>query len=235
MTGAALKTVGDFAFLIDYERGNYADRLSLIALLCLIPTALPFIARLIDNARRSNPLIGAAFVTACLMLAAAVSYDALPRNDALITGHGWSVGKSDIEAVRAIERDSKDRAYTVLANQSVSAAAVSQLGFKRYNDQVFFYPIPTGGVLYDAFLRMTYSEPSRDTAKDAAQLGASDVVYVVLNDYWWNAANLAESLSAIADTEWSFGDAEKGIGRSVKVYKFDFKTPSKRSTATSGS
>lgn len=235
LTGAALKTVGDFAFLIDYERGNYANRLNLIALLCLIPSTLPVIARLTDNTRRSQPLLGAAFTTACLMLAAAVSYDALPRNDALITGHGWSVGQSDIEAVRAIERDSAGRIYTVLANQSVSAAAVSQLGFKRYNGDVFFYPIPTGGDLYDVFLRMTYGDPSRDTAQDAAQLGGSDVVYVVLNDYWWNAANLSESLSAITDNEWSFGEPDTGIGRSVKVYKFDFKTPSKRPTATSGS
>jgi hypothetical protein len=37
LSSAALKTAGDFAFLIDYERGNYADRLRLVALLCLIP------------------------------------------------------------------------------------------------------------------------------------------------------------------------------------------------------
>jgi hypothetical protein len=215
-----LKTAGDFAFLIDYERGNYADRLNLIALFCLLPAALPAVAWTIERARRT-PLVSAGLFAACLCIAAAMSYDALPRNDALVVGHGWSVGRADVDAVRAIDRNAGQKPYTVLADQSVSAAAVSQFGFKRYNGDTFYYPIPTGGPLYDIFLRMTYQEPSRDTATEAGKLGASSVVYVVLNDYWWNATNLADSLSAIADNSWTFGDATAELGHSVNVYKFD--------------
>lgn len=233
--GIVLKTAGDFAFLIDYERGNYADRLTVLALLCLVPAGIMAVSRLLDRAQTANRLVAVGAVLGLLCIAAAQSTNALPRHDAVVTGHGWSVSSADIDAVREIHHDAGSRPYTVLADQSVSAAAVSQLGFLRYNGDIFFYPIPTGGALYDVFLHMTYGEPSRDTALDAAKLGGSDVVYVVLDDYWWNAANLADSLSAISDNEWTFGDPDKGAGHSVRVYKFDFKTPSKRPTTASGS
>jgi len=230
-----LKSAGEFAFLIEYERGNYADRLYTMALLLLVVAALPAVSRLLERVRRGPPLLGAAFLALLLAGAAALSYNALPRNDALVTGHGWSVGQADIEAVRAIDRDAASAPYTVLADQSVSAAAVMQFGFKRYAGDVFFYPIPTGGPLYDLFLRMTYNEPSRDTAAEAGKLGSSKIVYVVLNDYWWNYAYTSETLSAMADNEWTFGEPDKGAGHSVKVYKFDLSKPAKPAAKTLGS
>ncbi len=236
ISGALLKSAGDFAFLIDYERGNYAERLMVLATLMLAVAAMPFVAWLFDRARSRSPFLLVAFVAGCLAIAAAQTFNALPRNDALVTGHGWSVGSNDVEAVRSIDKDADSNAYTVLADQSVSAAAVSQFGFKRYNGDVFFYPIPTGGELYQLYLDMTYKEPSRGVASDAGKLGGSDLVYVVLNDYWWNADALAESLSSIANREWSFGEWDtQHPGTGVKVYAFDLKTPIKRSTQTSGS
>ncbi len=235
VAGAALKTAGNFAFLIDYERGNYADRLAIVALFCLIPTALPVIATLIKRARNARPTLAAGLIVACLVTASALSYDALPRNDALVAGHGWSVSSSDIAAVRAIERNSGGRPYTVLADQSVSAAAVSQYGFKRYNGNIFYYPIPTGGKLYNIFLKITYNQPSRDTIKDAAKLGGTKLVYVVLNDYWWNAPQLADKLSLIAQATIPIGKATQGIGHSENIYIFDLSKPSIRATQDSGS
>jgi hypothetical protein len=235
IAGALLKSAGDFAFLIDYERGNYADRLNLIALFCLFPAALPFLEDVLEKTQAATPFIATGFLACLLAVAGARAYDALPRNDALITGHGWSVGQADIAAAKSIDRDANGALYTVLADQSVSAAAVSQLGFKRYNGDTFFYPIPTGGPLYDEFLRMTYQEPSRDTVADAAQLGGTTIVYVVVNDYWWNAANLDESLRAISDNNWTVGDATQGLGHSDEVFKFDLSKPHKASADTSGS
>jgi len=235
IASAILKSAGDFAFLIDYERGNYADRLNILAHLCLLPAAWPGLAYILKEARKRQPALCLFILLGSLSFAGAQGYNALPRNDALITGHGWSVGQADIEAVKAIERDSAGLDYTVLANQSVSAAAVSQFGFKRYADDVFFYPIPTGGPLYELFLNMTYREPSAETVIEAGGLGKSKLVYVVLNDYWWNAANVAEQISGIADNKWEFGNPEAGEGHSVSVYKFDLNKPIKRKTDPSGS
>lgn len=235
VSSTALKTSGEFAFLISYERGNYAERLGIIAAFILLAAALPAVAKIMGRIRLGPPLLGAAALGLILAAAAASSYDALPRHDALVTGRGWSVGQSDVEAVRFIDRDAGRQPYTVLANQSVSAAAVMQLGFKRYAGDVFFYPIPTGGPLYDVFLRMTYKEPTRDTAAEAGKLGDSQLVYVVLNDYWWNAEYTGEALSGIADAEWPLGEADKGAGHALKIYRFDLSKPSKAATQTDGS
>ncbi|MEK7116201.1 MAG: hypothetical protein AAB879_02285 [Patescibacteria group bacterium] len=221
ISGTILKSAGEFAFLIDYERGNYAERLATLATLLLVVGSMPFWAWLLDRARSDARALLIPLVIGFLAIATAHSTNALPRHDALVTGHGWSVGESDREAVRAIDRDANSRTYTVLANQSVSAAAVSQFGFKRYNGDVFFYPIPTGGPLYQLYLDMTYTKPSRNIARDAGTLGGSNLVYVVLNDYWWKADEIAESLTEIADATWVIGEPEKGPGTSVRVYRFE--------------
>lgn len=235
LASTVLKATGEFAFLIEYERSSYADRLWIMANMLLAAAALPALSKILGRVRRGPPLLGTALLTLLLAASAALTYDALPRNDALVTGRGWSVGQADLEAVRGIDRDAERQPYTVLADQSVSAAAVVQFGFKRYHDQVFYYPIPTSGPLYDLFLRMTYKEPTRDTVSDAASLGGTKLVYVVLNDYWWNAKNTAETLSTIADSEWTVGDPTKSPGHSLKVYKFDLNKPAKTPATTPGS
>jgi hypothetical protein len=111
----------------------------------------------------------------------------------------------------------------------VSAAAVATLGFKRYAGDVFFYPIPTGGPLYETYLRMTYQEPSRETVADAAKLAKTDLVYVVINDYWWRSQPVSEEIRGIADMDWGIG----GDPWKVQVYRFDLSTDSKSATTTS--
>jgi len=235
IVGALLKSTGEFAFLIDYERGNYADRLNAMAVMLLFAAALPGIATLLEKSKNAGLLRGTASIALLLSFSAALAYTSLPRHDAMVVGRGWSTSASDIEAVRAIQSDADKRPYTVLANQSVSAAAVSQFGFQRYAGDVFYYPIPTGGPLYQIFLDMTYKDATRAAAQEAGRLGDSGLVYVVIDDYWWRAEITNETLSAIADEEMEFGDASKGLGNSVKVYKFDLSKPSKAATQTDGS
>jgi hypothetical protein len=227
LSGIVLKTAGEFAFLIDYERGNYADRLGVLAVFCLVAAMVPVLAWFWDRARIAPRFILFACVGFLVAIAAGLAYDALPRHDALIIGRGWSVSRSDIDAVKLIDRDADGRDYAVLANQSVSAAAVSILGFKRYAGDVFFYPIPTGGPLYETYLRMTYGEPSRDTAKDAAALAKTDLIYVVVNDYWWRSQSVSEAIRDIADADWNVGN-----GKDL-IYRFDLSTDSKSATTSS--
>ncbi len=220
--GLLLKTTGEFSFLIDYERGNYAERLFLIAQLLWLLPALQGLAYLLARITilRTSAII--TILALCMGIQAANAYLALPRHDAGIIGHGWSVGTADQEAVRWIDQDAKNTAYTVLANQTVSAAAVEAFGFKRYaaND-VFYYPIPTGGPLYDLFLRATGKDISQETIQAAATLGQSSRVYVVLNQYWWDADRVGQELAAIADQTISIQDQ-------VTIYRFEIKNDNKR-------
>lgn len=215
MAGLVMRAAGDFAFLIDYERGNYADRLFLVALLLIIPPAAAGAGRLLSLIETAPALSVATIFIGLAAWHGAQAYAALPRHDAANVSRGWSVGRSDVEAVRWIEQDAQSQTYTVLANQSVSAAAVREYGFKRYAGEVFYYPIPTGGPLYQTYLEAVGEEPALETIREAARLGQSDLVYVVLNDYWWDAKRVGEDLSALAQKESSSTD-----GR-VRIFKFE--------------
>lgn len=216
LSAGILSVGGDFGFLIDYERGNYADRLWLVAILLLIPIVLPELARLLDRARNAPRFSAIIMLIAIGAIGAGTGYAALPRHDAVTPSRGWSVGSADIEAVKLIEEDANGESYTVLANQSVSAAAVKTLGFKRYaKNDVFFYPIPTGGDLYQLFLTASYNDPSRETMREAGDIGESDLVYFVVNDYWWKSAELIEKASASADRIFPIQEGK------VTVFRYD--------------
>ena len=51
--------------------------------------------------------------------------------------------------------------YIVLANQSVSAAALLRFGFHTYYGAQFYYAIPTGAPLYQSYLDMVYRGATR--------------------------------------------------------------------------
>lgn len=217
IAASILKLAGDFGFLIDYERGNYADRLFLVAGLLLLPLAIPELGRRLADAKRSALIPRLAVLISIGLLGAGASYAALPRHDAVTPSRGWSMGRADLEAVRLIDEDADGAPYTVLANQTVSAAAVKTFGFKHYHNDVFFYPIPTGGALYDVFLKASYEEPSREVMKEAATLGGSDLVYFVVNNYWWKADSLSEAAASSSDRTFVIQDGK------VKVFKYELK------------
>ncbi len=222
-----LQLSGDFSFLISYERQDYAGRLLIVAQLFLIPAAIVGLGYWFERIERTHPRMRAAALLFALAWFSANVYNMLPRNDAAAIGHGWNVGRSDVEAVKFIDKQASGQDYTVLANQTVSAAAISEFGFKRYVGDVFFYPIPTGGPLYEQFLQMM-NRPDRDIAQEAATLGQSKLVYVVVNQYWFKSEQIIERLKAIADRTWN---VERGT---AYIFLFDFTTFANSSTTRSG-
>ncbi len=210
-----LQLAGDFGFLIDYERGNYAERLWSVALVLLLPAAIPELARWVDRLKNARPSSVIAAFAAIGVIGAGTAYAALPRYDAVTPSRGWSVSRADVDAVKLIDEDSAGQPYTVLANQSVSAAAVREFGFKRYNGDVFFYPIPTGGALYNVYLTASYGDPSRDTMSKAAALGGSNLVYFAVNDYWWKSDELIQMASSSTDRTFVIDDGK------VTVFKYE--------------
>ncbi|MFZ6015923.1 MAG: hypothetical protein ACOYUZ_06265 [Patescibacteria group bacterium] len=216
LASGLLENASDFTFLIHYERGDYAARLLQLAIFVLLIAAVPAVIQIFAKLKSTVPVAGLLVIIFLGAVGAANAHNALPRHDAVQASRGWSTGKYDIEAVRWIDRYAKGAKYTVLANQSVSAASVLEFGFKRYTQKnIFYYPIPTGGELYNVYLKMTYEDPSLDTVRDAARLGESDLVFVVINDYWWRAEELNEKISALADDEWDIGEGK------VKIYVFN--------------
>lgn len=208
-----LTTAVEFTFLIDYERGNYSERLLTLAFFFLTPYLLIGLAQF-GKRLHDTGTIERSF--ALLLLTAMMTsslYLAYPRRDNQETSHGFNTGTADILAVEEIEKTGPAD-FIVLANQQVSAAAVSKYGFKAYYNDLFYYPIPTGGALYQSFLKMN-EQPSRATIEEALRLADVRTGYYVVNDYWWQSERLIETAKTEAN-DWFALDNGK-----VHVFRYD--------------
>ncbi|MBU0646229.1 hypothetical protein KJ611_01980 [Patescibacteria group bacterium] len=205
-----LMTVVDFSFLIDYERQNYAARLIPIMTFFLIPLFILGLGLMMKALQTKPVVLRVGVIVLLALLATASLYVAYPRDDAYERGHGFNVAQSDINAVYAIDREAAGQPYAVLANQSVSAAAIRYLGFEHYYGELYFYPIPTGGELYQFFLEMNV-KPDKKIAQGALDLIAErcgncarpKILFYVVNDYWWQAPRLIETGKSTADAWFS--------------------------------
>ena len=222
-----LSTAITFTFLIDYERQDYAGRLIPLAAFFLIPFLMLGIGRIAERLHASPIVLRVSAIVLVAALATSAFYLTYPRRDSYETSHGFNVSQADMNSVHAIDADARGASYVVLANQSVSAAAIREIGFKHYFGPFFFYPIPTGGELYDLFLSMN-ANPDRQITTDAVSLMndacAADpacdekpvqIVYYAVNDYWWQADRLVETGKQTADS-WFAIDGGK-----IHVFRYD--------------
>jgi hypothetical protein len=144
-------------------------------------------------------------------------YLSYPRFDKYHNSRGYSTGINDLKAVEYIEKNSKND-YIVLANQQVSAAALKNFGFSRYlknknNEEIYFYPIPTGGELYRYYLEMVYEKPTKENMLKAMEFSKVSEAYFVLNKYWWAFPKILEEAKIEAD---QFTD----INEEVYIFKY---------------
>jgi hypothetical protein len=212
-----MSTTLEFTFLIDYERSNYAARLVPLMSFFLVPLLILGLSHIFLNLRSRPMILRVCTIILLTAFTSSAFYMTYPRRDAYETNRGFNVSQADIDAVYLVESMADNNPYLALANQTVSAAAISELGF-RYYDDLFFYPIPTGGVLYEIFLEMNTS-PARDTAQKALDLipmhGDVHQLYFLVNNYWWQAPRIIESAKHTAD-DW------RSVGKGGQVYIFKY-------------
>ena len=207
----------EFTFLIDYERSNYAARLLPLIGFFLVPYVILALGHLFVNLKTQPVVLRAGALVLLVAIASSSFYMAYPRRDAYENNRGFNVSQSDIDAVHLVESLSEGMPYLTLANQSVSAAGISEIGFNYFGD-LFFYPIPTGGPLYEIFLEMNES-PTRETAESAIDLvpehGDVRTLYFLVNNYWWQAPRIIETAKNTAD-DW------RSVGEDGQVYIFEY-------------
>jgi hypothetical protein len=221
---AILRAFLRFDFLVSHERTFYADRMLDLFLISLAPAVCFAVGSLTERlARRPAVLrLGLVALLACVITAS--TYLAYPRRDKYESSRGWSVSGPDVETVRLIDKDAGNLPYVVLADQSVSAAAIREVGFKKYFDStdpavpgpIFFYPIPTGGPLYARFEAMNESAGARAEAEKAMALTGTQVAYFVVNHYWNQAQKIIIGASAAADAKWVVGDNKDFVFKYLK-------------------
>lgn len=220
MNAALVSSALDFPELIQYESTQYAQRLFTSAYWALLPLVLiGFIwaKRIVEH----SPLYQWCFTLCLAALITGSLFSSYPRNNRYELGRQYSVSAADILTVNKIAEDKNG--YIVLANQSVSAAAIQEHGFKTYyqtedGKSLFYYPIPTSSPLYDVYLNMVYNTPSRENAAQAIALSGDEVdtVYFVLNAYWDNAQQISEQAKLTAD-KWV--EIDNGT-TTIFVYEF---------------
>ncbi|MFH1712190.1 MAG: hypothetical protein ABH846_03070 [Patescibacteria group bacterium] len=197
----------EFAFLIDYERADYAVRLLTVMMIFLLPHVGIALAGIVNHLKDRPQALNLACGIILALMITANTYGTYPRHDNYGRSAGYNVSDNDIDVVYAINDMGGDEDYIVLANQAVSAAALEAFGFKKYyNGDIFYYPIPTGGILYDHYLQMTDIDPTRDRAYAAMDVAEVDLAFFVINDYWWQAEKIREHAKQEADDWFSVGD-----------------------------
>jgi len=204
-----------FNNLIIYEQNDFKQRIIKIALFFLLPFLFLAFYHFIEKLLKEKKAIQYIFFIFLGIIISFSLYSSYPRLDPYYNSHGYSVGKSDLEASKWINNNEKEYNYIVLANQEVSAAALKQFGFKKYfKNNIFYYPIPTGGKLYEHYLAML-KNPNKKTAQKAANLAGVKNVYFVLNKYWWASDKIKKEAELEAD---SF----KIIEDKIYIFKYSF-------------
>ncbi|MBU4347176.1 hypothetical protein KKF23_01285 [Patescibacteria group bacterium] len=197
-----------FNFLINYERDNYSDRILLAAVFFSLPFIIIALYAFLEKVLKQNRVIKTSLLAFLAVLTAVSLYLSYPRFDRYFNSHCFSTSASDIAAARWIDGNAGGD-YIVLANQQVSAAALREFGFKKYYDNTtFYYPIPTGGPLYQYYLDMVYKKPSRETMIAAMDLTGVNESYFVLNKYWWAFPKILEEAKLEADGWQEIGGGE---------------------------
>lgn len=213
---ALLRAGFTFKDVIGYEQANYAIRLYEAALLSLAPLVLAGTAwwwRALGKADTGMRVFHAILAAA---LISALTYAAYPRLDDYRYSRGYSPSVHDLHAVEWISANGISP-YVVLANQSVSAAALARFGFRTYYGSQFYYSIPTGAPLYQSYLSMVYEGASRETMQAAMRQVRVPTAFFVINDYWTDSARVIAQAKKTAD-DWQEIDGGK-----VFIFRYTLK------------
>jgi len=205
-----------FNDLINYEQSSYADRLLIITCFFNLPFVIWAIERLIAKViKQERPIIIAWLIIGLALLSISL-YISYPRYDKYYNARGYSVGVDDLKAVRLIDQEASGP-YLALANQQVSVAALKEFGFNNYYQTnyglIYFYPIPTGGSLYQYYLEMVYKKPDQKTAQEAMNLVGVKTAYLIVNKYWNESGKIINEAKLNADSWFE-------VNNEVYVFKY---------------
>lgn len=208
-----------FPDVVAYEQDDYPRRLIYTSILFLLPFAMygfsSLMEKILARSKLKNKLIVGSIMI-CLPFILTISlYFSYPQRNAKVQFPGYNVTSADFQAVEWIHSQNSEYNYIVLANQLVSAAALTEYSFAKYFDtpqgQMFYYSIPTGGVLYEYYSKMIYEGQKIEYMQAAMQKAGVQKAYFVVNGYWAksdkiieNAKKSADRMQVIDDKVWIF-------------------------------
>ncbi len=203
-----------FPDVVSYEQGDFPLRLVKASILFLLPFAGYFIYSIInwgENYKFKKIFFVKIllFSSVILMVSLYLSY---PQRNIKARFPGLNVTATDFKAVEWIHNKNPEYNYIVLANQLVSAAALTDYSFAKYyqtpNGEIFYYSVPTGGLLYQQYGKMLYEGQKREYMDKAMDLAGVNKSYFIINSYWANSDQIIEGAKKTADA-WLIMDGGK--------------------------
>jgi len=200
-----------FLNLLSYEQQTYPLRILELCFYALLPFLIMAFYFLAQKFFEFKSCLRLLFIFFIALAATCSFYLSYPRVDSITEDHGYSTSAADIKTVNFLEQLNQDHSYIVLAAQPVSAAAIKELGFKHYYNNYYFYPVPIGDRLYQLYEDLAYNrEKTADVIATARYLTGVNIVYFIVNDYWFDASNLILNHKESAD-HWYAIDAKNYI------------------------
>ncbi len=198
----------DFTYLIAYERQDFALRFLFLATIFALPLIDAGIATVYKHLSTQHMRVPV-YIFSTIVISASL-YTLYPRHDGYVRSAAFNISQTDINTVYAIHAlEEKDANYIVLSNQATAAAALQEFGFRKYyHGDIFYYPIPTGGVLYQEYLAMVNETPSRETIDHAMNTAGVHKAYFVVSDYWWKSDAIIEQTKQLTE-DWFAVDGGK--------------------------
>jgi len=212
-----LSTMFVFKDIIWYEQAEFSLRL--IQGISLL--ALPFVALHGATKTRSLSEIRRYILFGVVAIAMTCSwYFSYPRLDPKSITPGVSVSATDVEAVYRIDEMAGGDEYIVLSGQMMSAVALQEFGFRDYvvadGEEYLWYALPTGGVLYQEFLRYLNQGADREVI-DLIENGVGvHKIYTVIHSYTPGSESLVENAKKTADKFEEVG------GGSVVLFEYSY-------------
>jgi len=203
-----------FGQLQAHDQAEFVNRLVWLSIYTALPIFLIGFYVIYKKWTEKNVFMTLAFI---LLFAGSLTislYLSYPRVDTYQPSKLYSISKHDIQAVKLIDQRA-DTSHVVLANQMVGVTAISQLGFKKYYNDEFYYSMPMGSsqTLYQAYLDMIYQGTKRETMQTVIKDSGVNEAYFVLNSYWNNFEKIANQAKQSADAFYNVND---------KVYIFKY-------------
>lgn len=207
-----LSSLVNFSDIINYEQGGFSKRILTIVVIFSSPFLVLSIYWVIRRIFLfKEKMVQVIWLIVGLFFISTSLYLAYPRFDKYHNSRGYSTSQLDISAVQTIDTLANEQ-YLVLANQQVSAAALQVFGFTNYlsspEGSIYFYPIPTGGELYNYYLEMVYENPSQETMHGAMNFAGVNEGFLVINKYWHESGKIIKAAKLSADSYTEVGNKD---------------------------
>ncbi|OGY43530.1 MAG: hypothetical protein A2731_03820 [Candidatus Buchananbacteria bacterium RIFCSPHIGHO2_01_FULL_39_8] len=189
-----------FPELNDYDQTGFIQRILTLSFYLLLPLFLIGLQQIIKKFWDKDVFTKFFIILVISSLITISFYLSYPRANQYEPAKFFSVSDSDIKVVKLIEQSAAPE-HIVLANQMIGAAAIKELGFKKYYNNQFYYSMPMGNpkTLYDLYLEMIYEGARKETMLKAMDEAGVDEAYFVLNQYWRDSEKIASQARASAN------------------------------------